>query len=183
MRSSRSGLFISSTTKNQMVAAAVTFVVLLLFWIINWMADGAGPYLGQSMLPVDHPALRRFRQRRDRHQAPRVLSELHRLRPVPDPEVGRHRTVEGLAVKRLLGLLGWLGVLLVLAAVVLRFTQPELADWYQRLAHGGPRGHGALHPAASGATSRARSAARTSSTDRSRLERAARSRRFSSAIN
>jgi ABC-2 type transport system permease protein len=37
------GLFISSTTKNQMVAGTATFVVLLLFWIINWMADGAGP--------------------------------------------------------------------------------------------------------------------------------------------
>jgi gliding motility-associated transport system permease protein len=37
------GLFISSTTKNQMVAGAATFVVLLLFWIINWMAESAGP--------------------------------------------------------------------------------------------------------------------------------------------
>jgi len=37
------GLFISSTTKNQIVAGAATFVIALLFWIINWMADGAGP--------------------------------------------------------------------------------------------------------------------------------------------
>ena len=37
------GLFISSTTKNQMVAGAATFVVALLFWIINWFADSAGP--------------------------------------------------------------------------------------------------------------------------------------------
>jgi len=37
------GLFISSLTKNQIVAGAGTFVVALLFWIINWMADGAGP--------------------------------------------------------------------------------------------------------------------------------------------
>lgn len=37
------GLFISSTTKNQMVAGSVTFVLLLLFWIINWMADSSGP--------------------------------------------------------------------------------------------------------------------------------------------
>jgi ABC-2 type transport system permease protein len=37
------GLFISSTTKNQMVAGAATFVVSLLFWIISWFADSAGP--------------------------------------------------------------------------------------------------------------------------------------------
>lgn len=40
------GLFISSTTKNQMVAGAATFVVLLLFWIVNWLADSVGPSLG-----------------------------------------------------------------------------------------------------------------------------------------
>jgi ABC-2 type transport system permease protein len=37
------GLFISSTTKNQVVAGAVTFVVALLFWIINWAAESFGP--------------------------------------------------------------------------------------------------------------------------------------------
>jgi ABC-2 type transport system permease protein len=37
------GLFISSTTKNQMVAGAATFVVSLLFWIISWFADSSGP--------------------------------------------------------------------------------------------------------------------------------------------
>jgi ABC-type uncharacterized transport system involved in gliding motility auxiliary subunit len=40
-------------------------------------------------------------------------------------------------VKRILGLLGWIGVLLVVAAVVLRFTRPDLAPWYQRLALAG----------------------------------------------
>jgi len=39
------GLFFSSTTKNQMAAGAATFVVLLLFWIIGWFADSAGPTL------------------------------------------------------------------------------------------------------------------------------------------
>ncbi len=37
------GLFISSTTKNQMVAGAATFVAALMFWIINWFADSVGP--------------------------------------------------------------------------------------------------------------------------------------------
>jgi len=36
------GLFISSTTKNQMVAGAATFVLALLLWIVDWMADGGG---------------------------------------------------------------------------------------------------------------------------------------------
>jgi ABC-2 type transport system permease protein len=40
------GLFISSTTKNQMVAAAATFALLLIFWIIDWMADSAGATTG-----------------------------------------------------------------------------------------------------------------------------------------
>lgn len=40
------GLFISSTTKNQMVAGAATFVVSLLFWIISWFADSSGPTTG-----------------------------------------------------------------------------------------------------------------------------------------
>jgi ABC-2 type transport system permease protein len=43
------GLFISSTTKNQMVAGAATFVVALLFWIISWFADSAGPTAAQIL--------------------------------------------------------------------------------------------------------------------------------------
>jgi ABC-type uncharacterized transport system involved in gliding motility auxiliary subunit len=39
-------------------------------------------------------------------------------------------------MKRVLGLLGWLGVLLVVAGVVLRFWKPEL-DWHQNLAIAG----------------------------------------------
>ncbi len=37
------GLFISSLTKNQIVAGVGTFAVGLLFWIINWMSDSATP--------------------------------------------------------------------------------------------------------------------------------------------
>ena len=43
------GLFISSTTKNQMVAGAATFVVGLLFWIVSWFADSAGPTTAQIL--------------------------------------------------------------------------------------------------------------------------------------
>jgi gliding motility-associated transport system permease protein len=40
------GLFISSTTKNQMVAGAATFVLALFFWIVSWMATSSGPVVG-----------------------------------------------------------------------------------------------------------------------------------------
>jgi len=37
------GLFISSLTKNQIVAAVITFAVFLFLWIINWIGSLAGP--------------------------------------------------------------------------------------------------------------------------------------------
>jgi len=40
------GLFISSTTKNQMVAGAATFVAALFFWVISWLAESVGPTTG-----------------------------------------------------------------------------------------------------------------------------------------
>ena len=40
-------------------------------------------------------------------------------------------------MKRLIGFLGWFGVALVAGAVVIRFTQPELMEWSQRLAIAG----------------------------------------------
>jgi ABC-2 type transport system permease protein len=39
------GLFISSTTKNQIVAGIATFVISLMFWIVSWFSDSAGPGL------------------------------------------------------------------------------------------------------------------------------------------
>jgi ABC-2 type transport system permease protein len=37
------GLWISSLTKNQIVAGMVTFAMFLLLWTINWAMDSAGP--------------------------------------------------------------------------------------------------------------------------------------------
>ena len=37
------GLFVSSLTKNQIVAGMITFAVFLMFWIINWIASFLGP--------------------------------------------------------------------------------------------------------------------------------------------
>ena len=43
------GLFISTLTGNQMVAAAASFVVFLLLWIIGWSADYVNPWLGSIL--------------------------------------------------------------------------------------------------------------------------------------
>lgn len=37
------GLLISSLTKNQIVAAVVTFAVFLMLWVINWIGENSGP--------------------------------------------------------------------------------------------------------------------------------------------
>jgi ABC-2 type transport system permease protein len=50
------GLFASSLTENQIVAAMTTFGILLLFWVIGWTAEtwrAAGPVLTQLSL-IEH---------------------------------------------------------------------------------------------------------------------------------
>jgi ABC-2 type transport system permease protein len=37
------GLFVSSLTRNQIVAGMITFAIFLLFWVINWIATFTGP--------------------------------------------------------------------------------------------------------------------------------------------
>ena len=51
------GLFISSLTKNQIVAGMVTFAVFLLLWIITWIGSFSGPtvdQLTQYVSIIDH---------------------------------------------------------------------------------------------------------------------------------
>jgi ABC-2 type transport system permease protein len=51
------GLFISSLTKNQIVAGMVTFAVFLLLWIITWIGSFSGPTvdsLTQYLSVIDH---------------------------------------------------------------------------------------------------------------------------------
>ena len=49
-------------------------------------------------------------------------------------------------LKRILGLLGWIGVALVFAAVAIRFLEAGMAAVLQRAGHRRPRLHAALHP-------------------------------------
>jgi len=37
------GLFVSSVTKNQIVAGVMTFAVFLMLWVINWIGESSGP--------------------------------------------------------------------------------------------------------------------------------------------
>lgn len=43
------GLFISSLTKNQIVAGMVSFAVFLMLWVINWLGQSFGP-TGQAVV-------------------------------------------------------------------------------------------------------------------------------------
>ena len=46
------GLLISSLTKNQIVAAMVTFAVFLLLWVIDWISQFTGPTTQQVLMYV-----------------------------------------------------------------------------------------------------------------------------------
>ena len=51
------GLFVSSLTKNQIVAGMVTFCVFLMLWVITWIGSFSGPtvdQLTQYLSIVDH---------------------------------------------------------------------------------------------------------------------------------
>jgi ABC-2 type transport system permease protein len=52
------GLFISSLTKNQIVAGMVTFAVFLLFWVISWIGSvssgGTSADVASYLSIIDH---------------------------------------------------------------------------------------------------------------------------------
>ena len=88
------GLFISSLTKNQIVAGVMTFAVFLHaldHQLVRELARADGG--DDRRVPVDHPAPRRLHQGHHRHETSRVLRELHHVRPVPDRQVGGLRTL------------------------------------------------------------------------------------------
>jgi ABC-2 type transport system permease protein len=43
------GILVSSLTENQIVAAVATFGTLLIFWVISWATDAAGPTFGRIL--------------------------------------------------------------------------------------------------------------------------------------
>ena len=46
------GILVSSTTENQIVAAIITFGLLLLLWVIGWASSFTGPLLGKILTEI-----------------------------------------------------------------------------------------------------------------------------------
>ena len=68
------GVFISTMTRNQIIAGGVTFFVCLLLWLLSWFTafDSSATRIGGELSLDRHP-LREFQQRGDRHQGRGVL--------------------------------------------------------------------------------------------------------------
>ena len=90
------GAFISTITRNQIIAGGVTFFVCLLLWLLSWFTafDNSGWRAGDQ-LPFDRDALRHLRQRRARYQGRGVLSFHDFLRTVPHVAIHGIAAVEG----------------------------------------------------------------------------------------
>ncbi|HEX7087219.1 MAG TPA: ABC transporter permease [Vicinamibacterales bacterium] len=43
------GLFISSLTQNQIIAGVATFAVVLMLWVVDWLAESVGPRTGDVL--------------------------------------------------------------------------------------------------------------------------------------
>jgi len=44
------GIFTSSLTQNQIIAAVLSFGALLMFWVIGWLKNLVGPTAGDSSI-------------------------------------------------------------------------------------------------------------------------------------
>ena len=79
------GTFISSLTKNQIIAGAATFGVCLLLWVLEWVSGYETATWAKVLayLLRDH-AFRFLFERRPRHQGRRVLSFSDFPGAVPD---------------------------------------------------------------------------------------------------
>ena len=113
------GLFISSLTKNQIVAGDRS---------PSRCSCSSGSSTGSAasrdrrsaaittyLSIIDH--FDDFCEGRHRHDASHLLPELHHVRPVSDRQVGRQRTVARLMANRIFSIIGWLGTALVVGAV------------------------------------------------------------------
>ena len=92
------GTFVSTLTKNQIVAGILSFCLFLGMWTLGWADDPmGGPGLEGRGLPRRHDAPRGPRQGGRGPQGRRVLPERRHLRPLPGPPVGAEPAVEGVA--------------------------------------------------------------------------------------
>ncbi len=91
------GLFTSSLTQNQIIAAISCFGLLLMLFVISWPAQAGGSsYLRLAALSVAAGSFRADGHRYHRHARHRLLPESHLRGAVLDPTIGR---VGALAVR------------------------------------------------------------------------------------
>ena len=90
------GTFISTTTRNQIVAGVATFGVCLLLWVLDWVSQfDSSPVVRSDQLSFRDVSLRILRARGARFQRRDLLPEHDRVRPVPDGTVDGIDPVEG----------------------------------------------------------------------------------------
>ena len=77
------GIFTSSLTQNQIIAAVLSFGALLMLWVIGWAKSYVGVDNGRSYrLPFRYQAFRYFLKRGPRFQGPPLLPYLYRVFPL-----------------------------------------------------------------------------------------------------
>jgi ABC-2 type transport system permease protein len=89
------GIFASSLTDNQIIAAVLTFGFSLFMWVIGWGAQAAGSTTGQVLQYisiVDH--LERFFKRAGEHQRSGLLPELYPVQSFPLPPRSGFQSME-----------------------------------------------------------------------------------------
>ena len=116
------GVFVSTLTRNQIVAGILSFCLFLGVWTLGWADDpSAGPLMrALAYLGSGGPEGRG------------VLSELHRLRAVPRPRVGAEPAVEGV-MRRAIDFLAPLGLVVIIGSAAWERsgrTLPGKPDFY-----------------------------------------------------
>ncbi len=95
------GLFTSSLTQNQIIAAITCFGALLFLFVISWPAEAGGSDVGGLLRYLSLPGPFRADGDRDhRHQGHRLLSEPDLRGAVLDPAFGRIGALALAAVER-----------------------------------------------------------------------------------
>ena len=96
------GTFISTTTKNQIIAGAATFSVCLLLWVLSWVSSyNDAPMGAGSRLLLDPDSFRALLERHHRYQGSGVLLFGNLPGTVPDLPVSRFPEVESINGERI----------------------------------------------------------------------------------
>jgi len=112
------GLFISSLTENQIIAAVISLGPSCLLWLVDVMAQCGVHDQGIPDLPVDIESSRRLYERRSGHVAHHFLLVADAGGIVPDVSLGRLSALERMNMKEQLKKADVLGFAIVAAALI-----------------------------------------------------------------